>query len=177
MNSTKLFVGAIIGLIVIVGGFVLLRSHSGTPGMLGAAANVTTIGNPWAFTNTVSFSGALSLLSSLKIGSTGTAITRENGGFCNIQAGANTIAATTTQTVDCVLASPANTALTGVTAGDRVFLSQGTTTPTTAEGLTILGESASSTPGYITLKLFNGTGTTFTWTAAASSSWPYLVQN
>lgn len=106
-------------------------------------------------------------------------LNRLNFGNCQIQSAANTIAASTTATVDCVLAAGTapGTALTGVTAADIVSVSQSTTTPSTFEGVELRGSSASSTPGYITVLLYNGTGTTFTWTAAASSSYQYMVMH
>lgn len=109
------------------------------------------------------------------IGLNGTPINRENFNNCQIQAAANTIAATSTVTVDCVTTAgnPPGVALSGVTAGDIVGVFQSTTTPTLSEGLEVRGASASSTPGYITVLLFNGTGATFTWTATASTSFQY----
>lgn len=104
----------------------------------------------------------------------GTVITAVNAGSCSIQAVANTIAASSTITADCQAGTAGvNSPLAGITAGAGVQLTQGTTTSTVYQGLTVLGASASSTPGYITLKLFNGTGATFTWTATASSSFTY----
>ena len=60
--------------------------------------------------------------------------------------------------------------LTGVSTNDNVSVEFSTTTPTTYQGLTILGASTSSTPGYITMKVFNGTGAAFTWIASASTT-------
>lgn len=125
------------------------------------------------------FAGAVSMTSSFTVGSNGTAFTRINGGLCNIKSAVATLAASTSVAVDCGGGALGATALTGVTAGDRVFLQQSTTTPSISAGagtgLTILGVSASSTSGFITAILFNGTGGTFTWTTAASSSWQYYV--
>lgn len=110
------------------------------------------------------------------MGLNATALNRFNFGNCQIQSSANTIAATSTATVDCVLTAGIGpgAALTGVTAGDITQVLQSTTTPTTNEGIEVRGASASSTPGYITVLLFNGTGTTFTWTSTASTSFQYV---
>ena len=129
----------------------------------GATTARTTITNPWTFGSTT------------RMGSSGTDIERFNSGFCNIRSSSNTITASSTATVDCAGGSLGNTALTGVTAGDKVFLMFATTTSTTFGGLKISGVSASSTSGYITAKIYNGTGTTFTWSAAASTSLQYIV--
>lgn len=110
-------------------------------------------------------------------GCTGTNVGALNFGTCNIQSNSPTIAATTTVQLDCNGSTAGGTLvpLTGVTTGANVDLMQASTSPTTFEGLQIRGASASSTPGSITLFLYNGTGNTFTWTAAASSSFAYQV--
>lgn len=104
----------------------------------------------------------------------GTVITAVNAGACSIQSSSQTIAASTTATVDCQAGTNGTQSpLPGITAGAGTQVTQGTTTPTVFQGLTVLGASASSTPGYITLKIFNGTGASFSWTATASSSYTY----
>lgn len=104
----------------------------------------------------------------------GTTITAVNAGSCSIQSSSQTIAASTTATVDCQAGTAGVDApLTGITAGAGTQVTQGTTTPVVYQGLNVLGASASTTAGYITLKLFNGTGATFTWTPTASSSYTY----
>lgn len=112
-----------------------------------------------------------------KVGQEGTGATRINHGVCNIHAASNTIAATTTTQVDCQSGTGTQTAISDMpawAAGDATFLSMATTTSTVFEGLSILGVNASTTAGYITLDLYNGTGDTFTWSATASTSWQYL---
>ena len=135
----------------------------GSGSLFGARADLTTVTNPWT----------------LKIGQNGTALTRVNSGFCNIKTGVATIAASSSIAVDCGGGSFGATALIGITVTDRVLLGQPTTTPAiganAGTGLQVLGASASTTAGFITVILFNGTGGIFTWTAAASSSWPYVV--
>lgn len=102
---------------------------------------------------------------------TGTTVSGFNFGTCYVQSASATISASSTATVDCQASTNGTqSALTGVTTNDSVSVMFSTTTPTTYEGLQILGASASSTAGYITMKVFNGTGTTFTWTAAASTT-------
>lgn len=102
---------------------------------------------------------------------TGSLVSQANFGQCFIQAASQTIAASSTQTVDCQAGTAGiNSPLAGITAGGGVQVTLGTTSPTLYEGLQIRNASASSTPGYITLNIYNGTGASFTWTAAASSS-------
>lgn len=154
----------LVGALAVLGG-VLGAYLTKAPEVLdfGATTARTTITNPWTFASTT------------RSGSTGTDIVRMNTGFCNIRASAATIAASSTATVECNGGTTSNVALTGVTAGDKVFLLPATTTPTTFGGIRILGASASSTAGSITARIYNGTGTTFTWTAAASTSLQYWV--
>lgn len=115
-----------------------------------AGASTTDAGTS-RFTGTASF------------GATGTFIAGLNFGNCTITATANTIAASTTQTVEC--------AATGATVGDNVSINVSTSSPSTFLGLLIQGASASTTAGTITLRIYNGTGATFTWSATASSTW------
>lgn len=116
------------------------------------------------------------------IGASGTTFSRINGGQCFFAPSGTTIAASTTRVVDCqataFISTTTASALPGVSAGDSVQIEIATsTTGTTFAGLSAQGCSASSTPGYITCNLYNGTGATFTWptTGAASGTASYLV--
>lgn len=141
-------------------------------------------------------SGATSLTSTLTVGSSGTALNRVNTGICYLRPTASTIAASSTQLVDCqgtaAVKNPSGTAgsvasaLPGVTLGDFVQVTLSTTTGlggTTAGsfigGLSLLGASASTTAGYINLIIANLSGTIFTWpvAGAASGTASYLVTN
>ena len=114
----------------------------------------------------------------LKVGQVGSAVTRIVRGTCNMQSNANTIAATTTVQIDCQAgAGGTQSALTNVPAwasGDTVFFGLASSTATSFGGLNVIGASASTTAGYITLQLYNQTGGTFTWTRLASTSHQYL---
>lgn len=122
--------------------------------------------------------------------SSGTTFTRQNDGQCYLAPGVATIAASTTISIDCQAtqapggsATYTTSALTGVILGDNVLVQLSTTTAQTAtqsgsgSGLSISGASASTTSGYITLRLYNGTGATFTWPvgSAASGTASYFV--
>lgn len=113
--------------------------------------------------------------STTQFGTSGDQLTQANFGVCNIWAASNTIAASTTIQVDCGAGINGATSLTGVSYPSVVQLQAPTTTSQVSGGLRIMGVSASSTPGYITLILRNDTGGSFTWTAAASSSQQYEV--
>jgi hypothetical protein len=101
----------------------------------------------------------------IKVGTTGTQISKQiftspNFGETNrcdwIIAGtaAITFAATTTRDFDC--------AVTGVTPGDSIVVSLPTTTPTVFGGVQVVGVNASSTAGFVTFRVYNGTGTSVT---------------
>lgn len=110
----------------------------------------------------------------IQMGTSGTNITRVNSGFCNIRSSALTVLGFAPQQVECNGGTNSNVALTGVTAGDRCFLSEATTTNPAAGGsLFIQGVSASSTAGSLTVIVNNASTTAFTWTAVASTSWAY----
>lgn len=117
--------------------------------------------------------GAATLSTSLKVSSTGDVVARLNEGTCKIKPYATTIAGTTTATVDCASATLAGlVALTGVTFNDNVVATLSTTTSSAGVqgALFITGASASTTNGYITLSLYNGTGGTYTWSTVTNAS-------
>lgn len=109
-----------------------------------------------------------------QLSSTGTNVNRINFGLCDALAYSNTIAASTTAQLDCSLNGGFST-LTGVQSGDNVFITSTTSLSTVYQGVDIIGSRASSTAGYITLEVSNQTGTTFTWSGAASTSLAYFV--
>lgn len=110
----------------------------------------------------------------VQVGSNGTLLTQYNAGTC-VAKDTATIAASTTKQVDCGGGYNGATALSGVSAPAIVQFTSTTSMPTTYAGLVVLGASASSTAGFITLNIYNGTGATFTWTNTASSSFAYTV--
>lgn len=110
---------------------------------------------------------------SVSTSNSGTALQGMFQGNCIILAAATTIAATSTAQVDCQAGASSPSALSGVQAGDNVFTHATSSWPTTSQGLQIVSSQASTTNGYITMKIFNGTGTTFTWTNTASTSIQY----
>lgn len=106
---------------------------------------------------------------------TSTALAGMNFGSCIIYAYATTIAASSTATVDCQGGTSTLTALTGVSSGDKVMAMATTSISSVSQGVSILSANASTTNGYITMTLFNGTGTTFTWSGGASSTIKYVA--
>lgn len=130
---------------------------------------------PMQIANTLTVSVGQTFTGGAVFGAMGDTLNQANFGFCNLKPSITTIAASSTVAVDCGGSANGSTALNGVIAGSVVQLQFSTTTPTTFEGIGIQGVSASSTSGFITALVYNGTGATFTWTAAATSSLQYEV--
>lgn len=175
-NNGIVWVGILIAIVIAVGSSFMPRQNVVIDTQQSQSSPVEgAVGS--RFPNGISVGSGVGspVQNALLVGANGTNISRINFGFCNIHTGTGitTIAATTTATLDCQAGTGTATALTGVTAGDVCLVMAATTTPTTVEGLSILGVSASSTQGYITLKIFNGTGATYTWASAATSSLNY----
>lgn len=111
-------------------------------------------------------------------GSNGTALSRVNSGTCYIQAYAATIAATSTATVECqgtafvrTITTAFTSALTGITSSSAVQAElSADTAGTTVGGLVLTAAQASTTSGYITLRIYNATGGTFTWPTTGSAT-------
>lgn len=106
---------------------------------------------------------AITLTDGFTLGSGGTSVSKFIApANCTIIANANTITASTTKDVDC--------AVTGLVSTDSVFAVATTSVSSSQLGLEIIASRASTTAGYATLTLSNGTGGTFTWTGTASTS-------
>lgn len=102
-------------------------------------------------------------------------------GSCTIWAPATTIAASTTQAVECQAAINGGiTRIAGITADSVCTVIEASSTNAVVNGIAVVGSSASSTvtsgAGSIVLRLSNLTGASFPWTSTASSSskWKYV---
>lgn len=159
----------VVVILLIVVGAVAYFSSSSTSGR-GGTSNADTI----------SLGGSLltgqdpTQGGTLQVGLTGTGIAHINAGTCTINAYSATIAATGTAQVDCSAGVSGPVAITGILPGDRILASLASTTVANNEGLDIQWAAASTTPGYITLKIFNGSGAAYTWVSTASSSITYF---
>lgn len=106
--------------------------------------------------------------SALKIGGTnGTRLGLLSFGICQLIASTYTVAASTTIGMDC--------AITGVVPTDGVFAQFATSTQIGIGGWSIRGASASSTAGFITVSVVNGTGASNTIPASLASTTKYIV--
>lgn len=138
MDYIKLIISAIIGGVLVLGGFLLLnQAKAGTFGAA-VAANVTTVGNPWVFT------------SSQKIGSSGTALSNRVVATCSMIAN-NASVGTTTQYAYC-------TGVTGVVSTDLIVASFATSSTAFADSWQIVGAKASSTAGVIDFAVIGKAG-------------------
>lgn len=142
----------------------------------------TTVGVLTSFQDdgTAIFNGAVTLAStlattgSIKVGASGSTVSGFNFGSCAIWANATTIAASTTKQVDCSSTGRSGGTLAGITAAQEILAMATTSISTKFGGVQVVAAHASSTAGYITLKLYNATGAAFTWTGAASSTIQYI---
>lgn len=98
-------------------------------------------------------------------------------GSCNIGTGAGsaTLAAFETRAVACAAGTAGATAIPGIVAGDRVFLSAPTTTPAAQSTIVVNGVAASTTAGFISVELTNASSSSIVLTSAATSSWNYWI--
>lgn len=118
-----------------------------------------------AFSNTSATTLASTTATSLKTGQLGTQATLEKWGTCNL-IGTPTITATSSAPMDC--------AITGIVAGDNLTLHMATTSRISAASYwSIVGYSASSTSGYATVNIYNGTGADGVPPIGATSSLQY----
>lgn len=111
-----------------------------------------------------------------QVGVNGNSINQISFGACTIWTGATTIAATSSQQIVCQGATNGTiAAIANIPANSNCDLVAASSTSILSGGLVISGVSASSTAGTIVANLSNFTGTTFTWSATASSSakWDY----
>ena len=187
---TNKIIGVIAVLAILISGYSLYLSFASSP----AAPSFGSVGvklaenyDPYIRYNggyysllPISTTGGITNTGTWTQGTNGTAITRVNTGTCFIKAYSATISATSTAQVDCQATqndSSAISALAGVTYGDNVIATLGTSTAGTLGGLVLEGAAASSTSGYLTLYIANLTGTTYTWstTAAATGTASYIV--
>lgn len=177
-NNVGIWVGVGVAIVIAaVSLFLAVRSASVSPAA-GAITGITNYDN-------------LGLLS-LKVGvgcnssfgysgCSGTKWAGIVGGQATIWSSATTIAASSSAQVvlQTSTAGALTSGLTGVTADSICQVFMASSTNSTFLGLAVGGVSASSTAGSIVVQLFNQTGATFTWSAAASSSsqWQYLCHD
>lgn len=139
-----------LGIGVIAGGLLGIAL---TFGNLSTAANdvFRKVGQTiYPVPSTLSLDVASTTASSLKISETGSRLTDLLVANCNMTGMNVSQVATSSANYDC--------AVTGVQTNDFIFFGQATTVPTTFHGWRIMGANASSSNGYITFKVWNGTG-------------------
>lgn len=127
----------------------------------------------------VRYNGGINTQLPMKLGANGTSVNQISFGACTIWAPANTIAASSSQQIVCQGGTAGITPIAGISANANCDLVEASSTSVISNGLGIFGVSASSTAGTIVANISNLTGTTYTWSATASSSnqWDYQCFN
>lgn len=139
-----------VAIIAIASLFLVVTGKSGSPVSFGGVTNYDEVD-----------------ASALKIGGTnGTRLGLIAAGNCSLISSNFTFAASSSVAVDC--------AVTGVVSGDYVFAGFATSSANGA-GWLVTQESASSTAGFITLRIVNNTGASAIIPASIASSTPYVV--
>jgi hypothetical protein len=172
-TKQKVLIGVVLALIVFPASFLVGRVTGGSSLLGGSAYEALPkwFGNGLQAGLTQQFAvdsnGVLSTTGGLSVGSSGTTITKIIEGTCSlIVAGSYTLTASTTTAADC--------AVTGAAPGDMVF-AQFATSTNVGSGFSISGASASTTSGYITLRVYNGTGVATLIPASVASTTHYRV--
>jgi len=111
---------------------------------------------------TISSTGAVTNTASVTTGTNGSTISFVKATTCNLVGG--TIAATSSAVGDC--------AVTGVVAGDLVI----PTLATSTANVVATGARASSTAGFVTVRLLNLTGSASSFTAVGSSTTLFIFR-
>lgn len=182
MTKTKIIIGAVVAAAVglVIGYFAFHSSPQLVGGLVGV--KYAEQYNPYIKYNggynsllPIQTTGGTNFTGGSVIGSSGTTINNETFGFCYIKAYATTIAASSTGVVDCqanaAVSANGIAPLTGVNSGDVVQIELSTSTSgTTFMGIDVIGASASSTNGYITLIVQNSTGATYTWPTTGTAT-------
>lgn len=147
MDKIKLTLGvALVAIVIAIGGYYYPTVTSALPGGFSAFDEVDA--------------------TALKIGTNGSRVGPIIVGTCPIIMANYSIAASTTVAADC--------AVTGVVTGDVVFAGFATSSANFG-GWFIAQSSASSTSGFITLRITNTTGATAIIPASVASTTKYLV--
>lgn len=103
----------------------------------------------------------------LQLGQRGSIISNLNFGTCSLIASNYTVAASTSVAMDC--------AVTGAQSADKVFSNFATSSVSSAgPGWEVVGASASSTAGYLTFRITNGTGASAIIPASIASTTPFI---
>ena len=159
MNSNKsLWVAVIVVAIIAVGGYLYPQVQSSVFGSSGTRyQHGISVG-----TDTAPSSNGL------KVGNNGTSITK-------IITGTGILIASNYSSLAASTSLPFDIAVTGVTANDVVFTQFASTTASANLGWYIIGSSASSTAGYITIQVINNTGVAATIPSYIASTTQYLV--
>lgn len=171
MTNRTATILALAALIISLGVGVFAVSHPAAVNKLGAAGGLLAE-NYLPF---IMYNGGFNTAKSIKttgdltVGSSGTAVTQVLKGTCSLIAPSFVgLAASTSIAMDC--------AVTGVQSGDVVIAMFATSTASgVGPGWEVVGSSASTTSGFITLNITNGTGASALMPASIASTTQYLI--
>ena len=112
---------------------------------------------------------------SFNVGASGSTFDSMKAGVCYPFVPSNTIAASSSQSVECSAANGSLSANAGVFTGDTVFLTATSSISTAGNGVVIEAVQASTTAnGGITFVLRNNTGASFSWATNATPTLRYF---
>lgn len=151
MTSTRVtIVGVVVAIVIALLALGIALSNKTAPGSFGGVTNYDELD-----------------ATAIKIGgSSGTRVGPVIASTCSLISASFTVAASTTVSMDC--------AVTGVVTGDTVF-AQFATSTVAGNGWAIDGASASSTSGFLTLRVTNWTGASNIIPASIASSTKFMV--
>lgn len=182
INKTQVILATVLLIVAIIGWFTpyIPRMDGGTGSLAIEDYNPTIMYNGGYYSNkpiettsnltvggTTSLTGLVTFGSGgVKVGSSGTTVTQMLTGSGPLIYSDNVVASSTNRAFDI--------AVTGVTVNDNVFVQLATTTAGNI-GWILTGASASSTSGFITLRIANATGASAALPTNISSSTNYLI--
>lgn len=153
-NKVSLWIGILIAIVIAIGSWFVHTAPDGS----------VSFGNTTPGTR---FPHGISIGNPAVLGTNPTNLAKFMFGTCALISSNFTVPATSTVPMDC--------AITGVASTDGVFAQFATSTATTYGGWQIRGASASTTAGFITISVVNGTGASATIPSGVASTTKYII--
>lgn len=162
MSNKTLTIGLVVAIVLAIGAYFFpqIQQKTGLFGSTDCQQTTCLTGGLRILTGTLESDGAF------QIGSAGALLTLVDADNDCSLVGNVTLAASSTASLDCSVSS--------VLSGDITFAQFATSTAPVA-GIQILGASASSTAGFLTLRVYNGTGASYLIPASVASSTQYQI--
>ena len=135
--------------------------------LIGLFATANTAPVAGGISNGTGFTHGISVGNTATLGVAPTNISKILTGTCSLIAPSFTVAASSTVPMDCAVA--------GVTSSDTMVMTEFASSSVVGSGWAIDGSSASSTAGYLTMRITNWTGASAIIPASIASTTQYLV--